>query len=417
MTGSGFASRFGDVLDRSWNALLRVRVISLVALVLVAVLVVTVASLGDDGGDVRAGSEVLGDPPGEPVAVPSTPRAYRIVYRIENRAAGDLVVETEEVTVRRPFDGRVVDRAGEPPGGRRQSVTVTRFGFFGTDSPRAEPTVLHVPPNPPAGDADPVDALNAAVGLDRAELRERRRIEAVDRRCQVYRIGGPIAGGALTPIGAVEGEHTDVCIDSSGLVLEEVNVVDDDRVLRRRVAVDVDESPDLGEEAFSGPDAEVAPADEGGGSVLEVEPTSRPPADPFFELPSAPGGFEHRGRYAVIPPQAEAFADPVQRNARVAGVSDVYVGGPDLVVIDQGGTLGRVDAFENHPFGRPVDVGALGTGELLLGARISEVRVARDGGRYVRVYGTVAPELLLDVIRSLEPRDGGELVYLDPPPP
>lgn len=414
MTGSSFVSRLGDRVDRAWKTLLRVRVLSLVALVLLAVLVVTLVSLGGDGGDVRGGSTVVADT-GRPVAVESTPRTYRIVYRVENRGGGDLVVETEEVTVRRPFDGRVVDRSGEPPGDDEQSVTVTRFGFFGTDSPRAQPTVLHVPPNPPAGDADPVDALNAAVDLDLAELRERRRIEAVERECHVYRIGGPVAGGPLTPVGGVEGEHTDVCVDASGLVLEEVNVVDDGRVLRRRVAVEVDESPRLDGDVFRGPDAEVPPADQGGGSTLEVEATSRPPADPFFELPDAPAGFEHRGRYAVIPPQAEAFGDPRQQGQRVAGVSDVYVRGPELLVIDQGGTLGRVDAFEEHPFGREVDGGSLGSDELLLGPRTSEVRVAREGGRYVRVYGTVAPELLLDVIRSLEPRDGGELVYLDEP--
>ncbi len=415
MSDRSLASRLGDLVDRAWNGVLRVRVISLVLLVLIVILVVTLASLGDDDGDVRSGSDPIDDA-GAPVAVRSTPQTYRIVYRVENRGGGDLVVETEEVTVRRPFDGRVVDRAGEPPGDNQQSVTVTRFGFFGTDSPRAEPTVLQVPPNPPAGDADPVDALNAAVELDLAELRERRRIAEVDRQCQVYRIGGPIAGGALTPLGAVEGEHTDLCVDTSGLVLEEVNVVDDDRVLRRRVAVEYDESPGVGDDVFDGPDAEIPPADQGGGSVLEVEPTSRPPADPFFEVPEPPAGFEHRGRFAVIPPQAEAFAEPLQRNERVAGVSDVYVDGGELLVIDQGGTLGRVDAFEEHPFGREVDAGALGSAELLLGPRTSEVRVARDGGRYVRVYGTVAPELLLEVIRSLEPHEGGELIYLDEPP-
>lgn len=414
MSDRSLASRLGDLVDRVWNAVLRVRLISLVVLVVAAILVVTLASLGDDGGDVRSGSDPI-DGAGAPVAVRSTPQTYRIVYRVENRGGGDLVVETEEVTVRRPFDGRVVDRGSEPPGDDEQSVTVTRFGFFGTDSPRAQPTVLQVPPNPPAGDADPVDALNAAVGLDLAELRERRRIADVDRVCQIYRIGGPIAGGALTPLGAVDGEHTDVCVEASGLVLEEVNVVDDDRVLRRRVAVEVDESPGLGNDVFDGPDAEIPPADQGGGSVLEVEPTSRPPADPFFELPEPPAAFEHRGRFAVIPPQAEAFGDPLQQDQRAAGVSDVYVHGPELLVIDQGGTLGRVDAFDEHPFGREVDAGALGSGELLLGARTSEVRVARGAGRYVRVYGTVAPELLLEVMRSLEPHEGGKLVYLDEP--
>jgi hypothetical protein len=59
-----------------------------------------------------------------------------------------------------------------------------------------------------------------------------------------------------------------------------------------------------------------------------------------------------------------------------------------------------------------VDLGALGTGEIIVGLPAVEVRVTTGGGHYVRVRGTVPLSMLTDVARSLRAVPGGTLVYL-----
>ncbi|MBI2169711.1 MAG: hypothetical protein HYU28_09480 [Actinobacteria bacterium] len=385
---------------------------------LVAVTTVIVRTVRDDPElDMREGSELVRSR-GAPLDPGATgPTAYRIVYRIENRAGGELVLRTEEAIVRRPFDGRVEERPDAPPGDHTAATTtVSVFGALGVESASASPVVLNIPANPAVADVRPLAALERARTRGLVELRERRRLTRLDRECQVYRLGGPIGGGALTPAGTPAGEYVDVCVDRWGFVLEEVEVVDGDRILRRRLAVELDVDPAVPTNAFALPDADPPPVDQGGGSVREVEPTTRPPGDEFFELTGgAPAGFRHRGRYAVVPPQAREFADPLLRSQRVAGVIDVWESGPDFVAVDQGGTLGGVEPFEPEPDAEIVDAGPLGPAEVVLGLRASEIRAQRDGGRYVRIYGTVPPERLLEVARDLEPRTGGELVYLDGP--
>lgn len=398
----------------AWQAFRRVRLVTLAAVLVAAAVALAVYSIGRDEADVRDGSTVV-SAEATPLRVGPTPVTYRVVYRVENRAGGDLVLRTEEVRVRRPFSGRIDDRPGKPPGGAADSVTVSRFGAFEFESARSEPLALQVAPSPPTGDVRAGAALEAARRARLVELRERRRVEPVARECVVYRLGG-VRTEVVRPYESGADEYTDVCVDEAGFVLEEVHVVEGSRVVNRRLAVSIDESPRLDPDLFAGPDADPPPPDQGGGSVLAVDPDSRPPGDPFYELPGAPSGFSRRGRYAVIPPQAEAFADPLQFGRRLAAVVDVWVRGPDLVVVDQGGTQGRVPAFEPDPDATRVDAGALGEAELLFGLRASEVRVLQEGGRYVRVYGNVDPALLLDVARRLTPEPGGTLVYLDRPP-
>src|SRR5207249_3361844 len=87
----------------------------------------------------------------------------------------------------------------------------------------------------------------------------------------------------------------------------------------------------------------IPPLSQGGGSFRPVDPASRPPGT-FWELPgSLPDGYTRQGRYAVVPPQPENFSNPGLRSNRLAGVSDVLVRGPDVIVVDRGGTLGGVD--------------------------------------------------------------------------
>jgi hypothetical protein len=353
--------------------------------------------------NLRVGSVSVGD--GSVRVAVRTPRSYRIVYRSELRTAGELTVTTERVWTRRPFESRLETWSGPPPGRKRLSVTVDALGRLNTGR-----AVFAVPPGPAATDRRPDVFLHDALRAGYAQARERRRVAR--RVCRVYRIGGDPGTDSLKPMRRVRRDYTDVCIDEAGLVLEEVGIVRGE-LTSRSIAVDIDEHPRLRKGLFRIGKPSI-PAIQGGGSVRSVDPHSRSPGT-FWEAPSAPAGLKHKGRYAVVPPQT-GFNDPTARGRIVAWVSDVWARGPDVLVVEQGGTLEGADPFAADRNASRVRVGALGRGELAYSLRSSEVRVKLRGGHFVRVIGTLAPSRLLAFARSLEKRKGGALVYLDKGP-
>jgi hypothetical protein len=318
---------------------------------------------------------------------------YSVTYRVDVLGEDDRVERTTETrVVRRPFDSRVTTSDGE--------VTRAGFAYAGQQSGSGEPTVLTPIPAPSRDDVRG-DLLVAAAGDPDGEVRE-----VLGRRCRVLHFGAAVLDGEIVP-----GEITDTCVDADGIVLEEV-VRDGDAISARWLATEVDVSAAVADADFRFDGAVAVPADQGGGSVRAVEPTSRS-LGTFYELPSPPEGFTHLGRYAVVPPQA-ANPDDIESRAQVlAGVVDVFVRGVDVVVIEQGGTLGQVPPFGAHPHATVVDgVGALGDrGESFLTPTGAEVRVLVPPGRYVRVYGTVTVDDLVAILRALEPVEGGGLVY------
>lgn len=351
--------------------------------------------------DPRAGSERL---PDGPVDVASRVLdAYRIVYRVEDAPSG--AVSTERIVVRRPFESRMEVRSGPPPGVEELNVQVSTFARLGLG-----PTVLQTPPDIGSGDRRPDASLEHALGEGFAEERERRSVAG--RVCRVVRAAIHSTSGRFTPLRPDVTSWNDVCIDEAGLILEDVNV-QDGRIVGRRIAVEVEEEPSLSDDLFEIGEPSL-PAGEGGGSVLEVSPSSRP-AGTFWELGEPPSGFVLRGRYAVVPPQA-GFQDPLARRSIVAGATDVWTDGRDVIVVEQGATLEAADPFGDVPGAQRVELGDLGEGEVLLAWRAPEVRVALGGGRFVRLYGSVGPDVLISVARDLREVEGGELVYLDEPP-
>lgn len=347
------------------------------------------------------GSEEL--PSGRLQVAARVPSSYHLVYRVESRAGDELVVSTEKVWVRRPFEARVESWTGAPPGRRRTNTTINAFARI--NSGRA---VFAVPPAPAPQDYR-VDAnLREAERGGYLEIRERRRVAG--RVCRVYRRGPETGSGTLSRVADDADEYADICFDAAGLPLEVVTFLDG-KLTTRSVAVEVEEEPRVSDRLFrvGDPTLEVR---QGGGSVLRVDPTSRPPGD-FWELREEEiEGFEREGRYAVIPPQA-GFDDPTQRPGIITFVSEVWTRGDDVIVIEQGATLGGREPFRRDPDARSVSAGELGRGQLAYGIRTSEIRVLFKGGRFVRVHGTVEPSSLLATARRLEKVAGGDLVYLD----
>lgn len=363
--------------------------------------------------DVREGSEEIADA-GE-LRITDLPSSYRIVYRVDDYAAGDHTVSTDDLRVTRPFDGRLDRKRGAPPGDDVTSTQIVTFGRLSVPGEgQTRDAAIVAPPDLASGDLRFDVGLPAATEADLVEPREWRRVD--ERRCRVYRTGGPVGTGNVSPYDPEAPEYADICVDREGFMLEEL-WVSEGRALRRKLAtrIEVDEPiPDRLLEHSGEP----IPAEQGGGSTRPVEPESYPPGRSWF-VRSVPEGFERHGRYAVVPSQPE-LVEEENRGRRRASVVDVFTRGIDLLIVDQGGTLGGVDVFRPDPNATRVQVGELGEADAIADFRLNEVRVLLEGGsRWIRIRGTLDFDDLTEVGRGLEPieSDTNQLVYLDEDPP
>ena len=352
----------------------------------------------------RSGSAIVEGAPA--VEIVRTPISYRAVYRSESGSGDDQIVTTDKIWVNRPFQSRLESFTGAPPGEKRLSEEVANFGVRRSDGDNEEPLVLAVTPQVGAADVRVAPALADAVDAKLVERREVRRVAG--RLCQVYRSGTFFSDSVFKA--ASEEERADSCVDEAGIVLEEVLFAGDRQILRK-VAVEIEEDAVNGDDLFVTGDPTVTVKD-GGGFLRQADPTSGPVGE-YLDVSAVPEGFTRRGRYTVIPPQPENFTDPTRESQQIAGTVDVFERGPDFVLVDQGATLRGAEPFRVDPASQMVDAGPLlGPAEVLLGPRGSEVRVARGGGRYVRVYGTLPVTELAAVARTLQPAQGTGLVYL-----
>lgn len=367
------------------------------ALAVVLIVAGSVAYALRPSDDRRRGSVVV---EGAELAFADTPpKSYGVTYRAETYSGDDVTYATEELVVRRPFEARMETRRGRPPGGSSIGVTVNAFARMATGD-----GVFAVAPSPAALDARPDAYLADAV---RAGFAERREVRRVARRlCRVFRTQG---SGPLEKLSRSPDDYTDRCFDERGVLLEELTVSDGEPV-SRRVAVRTSQRPTVDDESFETRDPTL-PVDKGGGSVQRLRAGSKPPGD-FFEVRRDPKGFEHEGRFAVIPPQA-GFADPRERGRIVAFTSDVWVDGIDTIAVEQGSTLGGTVPFERVPQAPDVELGELGRGQIVYHPAAVEVRVFLGGGRFARLFGTVPPTELVAVARSLERVEGGAIVVDD----
>ena len=362
---------------------------------------------GQDGPELealgRTGSVLI---EGAPAVEVASPESFRIVYRVEDAEKG-VSHRTDVVSVRRPWESRLETRSGPPPGDEELSVQVATFGQRMNRAAGQDPSVFELGPVLPASDLRLDDVLEPAVAAGRLERREVR--EVLDRRCQVYRSGDYLSAAALSP--PLPDLYADSCVDAAGLLLEEVLVVDGTAIARRS-AVDVDEEPTLADDLFPRGEPTV-PASAGGGTMHKLAEGSMPPGT-FLVADAIPEGFTSIGRYSVVPPQAENFGDdPTRAGFRRAMVSDVYVRGVDVLILEQGATLEGAAPFEVDPTNPTLDVGPYGTAEVRFSALGNQVRSLQPGGRFVQATGTLTPDELATVLRSLREVPGGELVFED----
>jgi len=351
--------------------------------------------------------------PGVAVPLPHfapAPSTYHITYRV---TASGAPAGIEQLWVSRPFDS--VDEQLSAPGAVPYLVTVGRVGDQVLRSGSSDGALFHV-----AATLAPHDIrLDAVIGpaLRSDRLRVVGAATVAGRRCRVYRSAAPLGAGPLTPL-TPGNTYADTCVDDTGLILSE-RVVKSGDVADERVA----ESVEIGPAALSGADFSMtgtptAP-NQGGGSIHALTLDSRPAKTPFWGFTRTPAGFQHTGRYAVVPAQPDAWTTPYSGPANGLGVpgwvvsalDDTYERGPDAVVIDQGATLDG-SKFAPPAGGQPVYLGpSLGEGQLVLSAAGSEVVAEpQDGTRFVRIVGTLPPDQLLSLARSLTLQPPGTLV-------
>jgi hypothetical protein len=352
-----------------------------------------------DREELRSGSKVVAQG-GDPLEIDDIPTTYRAVYRYENRAGGKLVLTSEKVWVRRPFAARIESYAGPVARGRPTTLRQSVFGTLVNDSEgTAEPLNIAVPPSIASGDLRPDVIIEEALESRQLFIREQR--EIIGRRCQVYRAGSSMLAGDVPRFEAGSGDYADVCIDKHGIVLEEY-WVQDDRPIRRRIATQLDVDIPLDRTLFTIEVPETPGIKRGVVSRL-----TKPQKDvgPLWTLPKAPKGFDKLGRYAVVI-AADAVPNPTGGTPPPppTSTSDVYVRGPDLVVVDQDPSLAGLIGFEGRPT-QDIELENLENGKLIVDARMTEVRGVAEDGSVVRVLGTLPSDELIALANRLKPQE------------
>lgn len=306
------------------------------------------------------------------------PTAYHVVYRAEAYDGSDVTVSTEDVTIKRPFDGKVTIREGEPPGSTAQFEGRSQFGVYANLTDAGAAQIAGDAPTVALGDIRLAASLDALVDEGLFVVGDRRRL--LDRQCQTYRTGSPVQ--ALKITAPTVTDYVDVCLDETGLILEEV-VIAGDKLAQRLIATSVQLDPALDAAGFA-IEGERLPADQGGAVVTEVDRTTAPLAG-YWALGAPPAGFTHTGRYLVAGQQSTYV--------------DVYIRGVDLVTVRQGAPAAEPQ-MDAGP-GRDVDLGPLGAGQVILRS-VGPTLVAHPAGdAFVHVTGTLSPADLETIAESL----------------
>jgi hypothetical protein len=343
----------------------------------------------------REGSKVVAQS-GEPLRITSVPQSYRIVYRIDDRAGSQIVTTTERAWFRRPFQSRIETYSGPPPGDSRRSVRQSGFGVLASVNPNSAPLNIVAPPSLASGDLRVDTVLRDAVADRTIIVRERR--EVFGRLCQVYRAGGPVFAGDLERYVPRSGNFADICVDRSGIVIEEAWTFKG-RLIRRRAAVEVRINPPIDRKLF---EIEAPPSEEiSRGAIQRLDENRKVPG--LYVLPDTPKGFRFLGRYGIVIPSA-ALPNPgggVTPGPGPSSTSDVYVRGPDVLVVDQDPSLVRIVQQESRD-ARAIKLPNLRDAKLIVDARMSEIR-GQVGDSVVRIFGTIPPSELMKLARQLKP--------------
>lgn len=335
-------------------------------LVAAGVMVVVSAAAGVVvlSGDGAKTAAVAGrKPPGPGPAI-----AFRVVYRVDDRAGPEARSQTDVVLIRRPLEARIEHRDGPPPGGPLLSGSLMDAGS--TSSLAADGSVtLHSDRAP--GQLLGSFALTALRDGVRAGVAESLGDGSVaGELCSrfAYRLSGT---EPLAP--PTERERVEVCVTADGIPLSET-VRLEGRVVRSAEAVEVDRSPAIAASTFDGRRGMRPGAGDGLVSAAEVRDGPPPPDFDVASL-SAPAGFRP-GRRATEIRRLGPAGPP-----RVTYVES-FVAGTEVVTVEQ--LLVVPGPAWPDDEGVPVDVGLGRSGRVVYRPGWVELRT-NAAGHPVRV--------------------------------
>lgn len=234
------------------------------------------------------------------------------------------------------------------------------------------------------------------------QLRERRSL--LGRECQVYRTGSPLENYELTK--PTDSTYTDVCIDASGLLLEQV-AVDGGALLEHLTATAIDPAATLGADDFTITGTPAGLND--GGSLLSE--LSGAPTDPdYWSMSQPPTGYTLKGHYVwqqnATDPASQGTSAGATDGAPTTVVTsyvDVYTSGPDVLVVLQGPT--SVEPSSNAD--PTVDGTAPTLGEVTLQSKLTGTQLLAHPTQtpdwFVQVTSTTSRNTLMEMSALLQP--------------
>jgi hypothetical protein len=341
----------------------------------------------------------------------ASPSSYHVTYAITTPHSGE---STEQLWVRRPFDSVDITYDGAPPGATPSLVAVYRLGVQVLKAANAQAALLHIPAGAAPQDVRADVVVPAALRAHKVKVVGHAQV--LGRSCQVFRSAVPLRAGPL-PTQRSHSTYVDTCIDPAGIVLRETQVSAGHTMSdRRAVLVQTGDSAVVG--ASFDMTGTPTPFDSGGGAFTPLTLTSRPPGS-SWALEQPPAGFQHVGRFAVVPPQPQLFGQGGNGfgsmglpGGLVTEMDDVFVRGADFLVLQQGSTLNGA-AFRPPANGLGVDLGRLGRGQLLIAGNGTTIVAEPGNGKgFVRLSGALPTDELVGLMRGLSKQPGGTLTRL-----
>jgi hypothetical protein len=353
--------------------------------------VFTAALVSSDAGD-RA------------ITAPSTP--FKVVYRIVQPATDGYTPDTlytEELTVRRPFDGRQILKSGSPPGTSVQQDLISTLGKISSaTSTGTAPSVDPQEPTVAIGDVRLDTALNDLVDAGYFVPRERRTL--LGRECVVYRTGTLLESRAVAKPTA--DDYTDVCVDSAGVELEEMSVSKASMSLHI-VAESIDTTSALAADAFA-MDPSASTASTSTVTITEIDKTTAPSTG-YWQAASVPAGFTLQARYKLVDTAGGTPTTPTSTTTTAAGPApapvpavryiDLYVHGPNFISIVQG------ELASETPVGTGAEAidqpGSMADAKVELGLIGHTLTAHPTAATFVHITATVPKATLIDIAKGL----------------
>jgi len=347
------------------------------------------------------------------LGITTTPIAYDVQYAVDyadgSGSASGVSSSTADYLIQRPFDSSINGKPNDPESAGASFAIQSSFGIRSGTSGGTPATGSKLAPEPGLYDFRFDATLNDLVASKDFVLGDRRTL--LGRQCQTYRTGS--APEEFTVSAPTDTTYVDMCIDASGIILEEI-AVGDGSLLEHLVATAVNESPTVTADTFKAA-ATVKEAADGGTSLDQIDATKAPVSD-YWTASAIPAGYTLQGRYSlkqnIADPSATATTTPsattldptattVPKTIVVTSFVDVYVNGPNSIIVQQGPT--SVEPQNDASGATATTSETLGSVQIGSGFQGSAalLKPPAPADWYVSVIGTVTKDALTQVVNSL----------------